>query len=153
IVLPGNYVALKDPAYTRGWTSVAMQKSADGFSAEIPASAQTHRALIRYRIRGRSAAQAIELPPPEDTQHNYAYFVYDGIPGWKGALDPTGDESQKRTVVSFAPEVMSQVQSYFLIAKIKEVENTTWYQQSRGKDYCYTGTFVADGKVYDHVPF
>src|ERR1044071_3603076 len=61
IVLPGSYVALKDPAYARGWTSVAMQKSGDSFSAEIPASAQTHRALIRYRIRGRNAGQAIEL--------------------------------------------------------------------------------------------
>jgi hypothetical protein len=45
------------------------------------------------------------------------------------------------------------VQSYFLIAKIKDVENATWYQPSRGKEYHYTGTFVADGKVYDHVPF
>jgi hypothetical protein len=153
IVLPGNYVALKDSAYARGWTSVPMQKAGDGFTAEIPAGVQTHRALIRYRIRGRNAGQAMELPPPEDTQHNYAYFVYDGIPGWKAALDPASDESQKRAMVQFTPEVMNQVQSYFLIAKIKEVENATWYQQARGKEYRYTGTFVADGKVYDHVPF
>ena len=49
IVLPGSYVALKDPAYARGWTSVAMQKSGDGFSA-APLR-QRRRAWSRDRQR------------------------------------------------------------------------------------------------------
>jgi hypothetical protein len=157
VVRPGNYVALKDPAYTRDWTALAMQKSADAhpqFSAEIPASVQTHRTLVRYRIRGRdSSGKAVAYPASGDSQPNYAYFVYDAIPAWKAALDPSSWDPRKNSVVQFPPEAMGQVQTYFLIAKISDVENVTWYQQSFDKQYHYTGTFVADGKVYDHVPF
>src|SRR3954454_4870142 len=41
VVEPGAYIERKDPGYTNGWISVAMQKSSGGqgsYSAELPAS-------------------------------------------------------------------------------------------------------------------
>src|ERR1019366_715124 len=46
---------------------------------------------------------------------------------------------------------MRRVQSYILIGKEQSIENVTWNERSRGKEYRYTGTLVVDGTVYDHV--
>ena len=48
---------------------------------------------------------------------------------------------------------MSRVQSYHLISSAAAVEKATWTEPTGGKEYRYTGTLVADGKVYDHVRF
>ncbi len=155
VVLPGNYISLKDAAYRSGWVQAPMKKAAgaEEWSAEIPSAVQTHRALVRYRIHARAGGKALDLPGKEDAQPNYAYFVYDGVPGWKAAIDPSSWDPRKRGATEFTSQVMSQIQSYFLIARLKEVESATWYQQSFDKEYRYTGTVVADGQVYDHVPF
>src|SRR6185503_6346164 len=61
IVNPGNYIELTNTAYTNlaNWISLPMNDAGtngdvtaadDTFSAEIPATMQTHRRLIRYRI-------------------------------------------------------------------------------------------------------
>src|SRR3954454_21060347 len=54
IVEPGAYVALKDSEYKSRWVSLHMRPNAtEGtFSAEIPSTVQTHRRLVRYRIKG-----------------------------------------------------------------------------------------------------
>jgi hypothetical protein len=115
---------------------------------------QTHRRLIRYRIsavdgQGHTATAS----DAKDSQPNFAYFVYDGVPGWSGAIDPESLNPKKRIAVKYGPEVMRRTQAYHLIAKNGDVEKATWLQRSQGKDYRYTGTLVFDGKVYDHVRF
>ena len=158
VVEPGKYIELKDPAYTKGWISVPMHEGGpDGeFSVELPASLQKHRRLIRYRI---AAGERIVAPDSADTQPNFAYFVYDGVPAWRAAINPDGNSPALRTPVTFSAELMSSVQVYQFIAKKSSVENTTWYQPSNIWDsqkrhqYSYTATIVAGGKVYDHVRF
>ena len=58
IVEPGHYVALKDRAYARGWTTIPMaridKKEAEiSYSAQLPATVQTNRRLVRYRIASK----------------------------------------------------------------------------------------------------
>src|SRR5687768_13626866 len=50
LVNPGAYVELKDPAYSKGWTSEPMKKTGEVHIAELPESLQKHRRIVRYRI-------------------------------------------------------------------------------------------------------
>jgi hypothetical protein len=164
VVEPGKYIALDDPDYAESWTEVALVKAprqktdADriAFTAELPPELQANRRLIRYRVYS-SAAKAVVAPAPDDAQQNFAYFVYDGIPAWRGAINPRGTGG-KQKVMTFQPEVMRSVQAYHLIAKQTAVENVTWlepkpFMSPAASEYEYTGTIVADGRVYDHVRF
>ena len=159
IVEPGQYVALQDPAFQSKWVSVPMEKfhSETRFSAQVPGSAQSHRRLIRYRFKGADAAGNSFLFPPapapdSDEVPNFAYFVYDGTAPWKAAIQPKGRGAHAR-VTEYPAEALNQVHSYILIAKAPEVGNATWYQRTMDKEYRYTGTFVAHGRVYDHINF
>jgi hypothetical protein len=160
VVEPGKYIAYTDRAYTAGWTSVTMEKfhSEKRFSAQIPASVQSHRRLIRYRFKAETADSKTFLfpatPEPEsDLSPNFAYFVYDGIPVWKATIQPNSRDARLSRVVEYPPSAMGQVHPYFLIAKSKDVGNATWFQRSTDKEYRYSGTLVAHGRVYDHVNF
>jgi hypothetical protein len=165
VVDPGRYIELKDPAYARSWVSVAMNdegREGDAFkgdgilTVELPASLQQPRRLVRYRISG---AGRVVAPEATDAEPNYAYFVYDGVPAWRGAIDPRGSDPELNASVTFSPEVLGSVQVYQFIAKKSSVENTTWFQPTDYRDdegrhqYRYTGTIVAGGKVYDHVRY
>ena len=164
IVEPGKYIDLQDPAYTESWTGVALSKApqekSEGahvvLAAELPSELQRHRRLIRYRIYS-TETKAVVAPASQDTQRNFAYFVYDGIPEWRGAINPKGSGQQGK-IVRFEPNVMRSVQAYHLIAKQRSIENVTWYDPKRFMDpsaseYEYTGTLIADGEAYDHVRF
>ena len=163
LVDPGQYIALQDLGFKSNWISISMNldgKSGDAvagdktYSATLPAELQDHRRLVRYRIAIVDARDhELIAPPPEDTQPNFAYFVYNGVPGWSGAIDRQSADPKRRQPTLFSSEVMRSVQTYHLIAKSSAVEKATWYEQSGGKDYKYTGTLVCDGKVYDHVRF
>lgn len=155
---PGQYIALKDPNYQAGWVSVPMTKTGDGrdarFEASIPGSVQAHRRLVRYRFRVMDkGARKLSVPSDKDPEPNFAYFSYDGIPPWKAAIQPGSSDPNRGKVVEFTTNVMAQVQSYFLLSKKRDIENATWYERSPSKDYVYTGTFVSNGEVYDHVGF
>src|SRR5687768_11593398 len=95
IIEPGKYIALTDPAFRLGWRSMRMEKfhSENRFSAQIPASVQSHRRLIRYRFKGEDSNSTPFLfpakPSPESEDlPNFAYFVYDGTPTWNAAINP-----------------------------------------------------------------
>jgi hypothetical protein len=157
LVDAGHYIELSDPAYRKGWVSVAMNAGPDGtYSAELPASLQQHRRLVRYRI---AVDDRVVAPQPDDTQSNFAYFVYDGVPAWRAAVNPAGDDPASRAPTTFSAALMNSVQVYHFLAKKSSVEKTTWHEPSdiwnpRSRhEYKYTGTIVADGKVYDHVRF
>src|SRR6185436_14639334 len=144
---------LKDAAYASRWTVLPMGRTGpeteQRFRAQIPATVQTHRRLVRYRFKvTENAGKKVSLPLAADPEPNFAYFVYNGIPPWKGAIQPRGRDAAKSEVREFGTNVMSQVQAYFLIGKAREVEGATWHEQSHDQAYKYTGTFVADGIVY-----
>ena len=158
VVPPGKYVAKADARYLKDWTSVPLLRGAAGErTAEIPGTLQKHRHLVRYRIRSMPA-NVVVAPPSGDAQGNYAYFVYDGVPAWRGAINPRGDAAE-RELKTFSPEQLTRVPVYHWIARQDAVENVMWHESSGvfGGDarhaYQYTGTMVSDGVVYDHVRF
>jgi hypothetical protein len=124
------------------------------FQAEMPAMVQRNRTLVRYRLSVQdSAGKSHEAPGLNEVPPNEAYFVYDGMPGWTGAIDPRSNDPRLANAVTFPPEAMQRVQAYYLIGKKRSIENATWREQSQGKEYKYTGTLVVDGEVFDHVGF
>ncbi|MBI3417015.1 MAG: CotH kinase family protein [Verrucomicrobia bacterium] len=163
LVDPGKYIALTDAEYKTKWVSVPMNEDGKNgeaiagekiYSATLPAELQIHRRLVRYRITVVDTTEhTATAPAADDSQSNFAYYVYNGVPGWSGAIDSKSSDSKKRQATQFTPEVMRSVQTYQLIAKSAAVEKATWFEQARGKDYKYTGTLVFDSQVYDHVRF
>lgn len=160
IVEPGNYIELGNPAYTRGWqrltpTNVAV--AAKEFLFQIPSEVQKHRRLVRYRLVESSTGQRC-YPATNDSVPNAAWFVYDGIPPWKGAINPNG-EGAERESVTVSAQAMRRVQAYHLLADKKSVENSTWLQPTAWggpgrKEYRANGTLVSDdGTVYEGVRF
>jgi len=158
LVDPGSYIELTDPAYMTNWTAVAMNDAGVNgdefpgdsiYSVELPASLQTHRRLVRYRIAASdSAGASITVPYADDPQPNFAYFVYDGVPAWQGAVRPG-----VTPLVMFGTNVMRRLPVIHLISKKSAVENATWFSRYAGDLYLWTGTLVFDGKVYDHVHY
>lgn len=154
---PGGYVELNNVAFRWNWHTLPMKpgqrsKNTMLFTAELPASWQVNRRLIRYCFSAwDTSGSAFTIPYPKDTISNYAYFVHDGLPAWTGAIDPRSSNPRLRTPVTFDTNVMWRVQSYFLIGKEQSIENVTWRERSRGNEYKYTGTLVADGVAYDPV--
>ncbi|HLH53601.1 MAG TPA: CotH kinase family protein [Verrucomicrobiae bacterium] len=159
VVDPGAYIELQDAAFTNKWVSAPMLPAGESqnvatFHAEIPASVQKHRRLIRYRVRAQSSSgRTLVAPDFGMVPPNLAYFVYDGIPSWTGAIDPRGNDSGLAAPMTFPPEEMRRVQAYHLLGKRRSIENASWREPTQGKEYRYTGTLVVDGEVFDHVGY
>lgn len=158
---PGAYIELQDPAFRKVWTEAPMVRDpvppgadagGNSFSLDLPGAVQTPRRLVRYRFRGNDAqGHEMRYPVPGEVRTNFAYFVYDGVPGWSGALEPRSTDARRREPAVFSPAVMRRVQSYHLLARQDTVEKVTWRERTSDSEYRYTGTLVADGVVYDHV--
>ena len=147
IVAAGAYIRLKDPAFENplNWQSIPLFDNgtngdslpADGiYTAFVPASVQVHRRLIRYRITATdSSGKKIRVPYSDDTQPNFAYFVYNQIPTY-GAYD------------------FNKIQAVpvcHLLARADDVDyNINRYA---GDSYKNTGTLVYNHIVYDHIGF
>ncbi|PYI89717.1 MAG: hypothetical protein DME26_00645, partial [Verrucomicrobia bacterium] len=104
VIDPGKYIALGDREFEKSWAATKMDGSeqkgaktagASLFTAELPASIQKHRRLVRYRIVSARDNKII-APGPDDAQPNFAYFVYDGVPAWKGAINPKSPDPKLR---------------------------------------------------------
>ncbi len=164
IVNPGQYIELTDAAYTNAanWIVVAMNDAGingdatpndDTFSAQIPASVQQHRRLVRYRLTvtdrlGKSAT----VPYAEDAQPNFAYFVYDGVPAWRGAVRP-GAADALGTVVNYSSNTMGRLPVFHLIGRSNTIATATWFSRYGGDAYQWLGTLVYDGQVLDHIRY
>lgn len=158
VVEPGSYISLMDSRYHMSWTDVRMNDAGrdgdaiagdDVYSAELPGSIQVHRRLIRYRITVMDGTgQGLIVPYADDPQPNFAYFVYDGVPPWRGAVQPG-----VTPVVEYGTDVMRSLPVYHLISKKSDVETATWLEKYGGEDYKWYGTLVYDGDVYDHVRY
>jgi hypothetical protein len=166
IVDPGKYVALKDPEFQQNWTKIEMQDASPDLqraghhvlTARMPPELQKHRRLVRYRIRSAADNRAI-APSPDDAQPNFAYFVYDGVPTWNGAVNPKSTDQGLRLPAAYSSEALQRVAVYHFISRKSSVENATWLEPTpwevrEGRNiYKYTGTLVYEGTVYDHVSF
>jgi len=121
----------------------------DVYSVQVPVDVQVHRSLIRYRIVAADGLNASAIAPcADDPQPNFAYFVYDGVPAWRGAVQPG-----VTPVIEFPAEVMQSLPVYHLISKKSDVEDCTWLSKYGGSDYLWYGTLVYDGEVYDHIRY
>ena len=159
-VNPGSYIRKTDAAYTSIWTPLVMNDSGtngdvlpgDGiFSTTIPAAVQTHRRLVRYRILATDALGGnITVPYADDEQPNFAYFVYNGVPSWSGAIQP-GAAGVRGAVNTFTPAVLNTIPPWHLIADELDVTNCQYNGGFDGQRF--TGTIVYDGRVYDHIQF
>jgi hypothetical protein len=162
IVEPGSYIRITDPEYDTDWNTLEMhddgldgdeQSGDDIFTVELPGNFQVHRRLIRYRIEViDSIGNDVNVPYTDDPQPNFAYFVYDGVPAWRGAIRP-GDDGPLGEVVEYGPEVMNSLPVYHLISRKSDVEDCTWFDKYGGSDYKWYGTLVYDGEVYDHIRY
>ena len=156
---PGAYVELNDAAYQTSWAALAMNDSGlDGdaasgdsiYTVTLSADTQMHRRLVRYRILAKNMGGGqVVAPFPEDPQPNFAYFVYNGVPSWTGAVIPSGGFPP----VTYGTNVMRRLPVYHLISKKDSVETATWREKYGGDLYKWWGTLVYDGVVYDHIRY
>ncbi len=156
IVAPGAYVRKTDAFYATAWTSLPMYDdgthgdaaAADGiYAALVPASVQTHRRLIRYRILATdTTARSITVPYADDGSPNFAYFVYDGVPAWSGAFKPG-----ITAPVVYSPGLQASLPTYHLIANATDVTNSQYNSSYNGQRFL--GTLVYNGVVHDHIQF
>ena len=160
VVEPGSYIRLTDAAYTAGanWTAVAMVDDGTNgdatagdalYTARIPAAVQTHRRLVRYRIRATdSGGRVTPAPCADDPVPNFAYFVYNGVPDWQGALQPGATP-----VLAFPAATLTNIPVYHLIANNSDVINCQYNSAYNDDVYRWYGTLVYNGKVYDHIGY
>lgn len=159
---PGAYVRFDTPEYRTNWTAVNMNDSGQAgdaiagdanYAAVLPPELQLHRRLVRYRIRATDTRGAqVLVPYADDAGRNFAYFTYDGVPDWTGAVRP-GAAGTNGTTYTIPAGEMNRLPVYHLIARKQDVEDATWRDRSRGDEYFWTGTLVYDGLVYDHIRF
>ncbi|MEZ5330110.1 MAG: CotH kinase family protein [Verrucomicrobiales bacterium] len=157
VIDPGEYIRLTDETYETSWVDVPMNDSGEAgdatagddiFTATLPAEVQVHRRLVRYRITVADTEEnSVRIPFNDDTQPNFAYFVYNGVPDWEGSLRP-GSEP----VVTYPASALTQVPVYHLISLESDVLRCHYTGPNDGV-YRYYGTFVYDGDVYDHVRY
>ena len=157
VVEPGNYIRLTDSRYESDWTEIPMNDSGnsgdensadDVWTVQIPGSVQKNRHLIRYKIRIEDGLnKTITVPYSDDPQPNFAYYCYNGVPDWKGALRP-GSTS----VVTYSSETLTKVPVYHMIARESDVIGCM-YNDSTGsaRTYRYLASVVYEGEVYDHM--
>jgi hypothetical protein len=153
---PGSYIRLTDATYATSWTTVQMKDnglSGDAtagdsiYTVRLPANVQTNRRLVRYKITfSDSLGNTATVPYADDQQPNFAYYVYSGLPAWKGAFRPGST-----TLQTFPTTLLDDLPVYSLIANGTDVINS---QYSGGSDAVrFRGTFVYNGVVYDHIEF
>jgi len=165
LVHPGSYIEIDDPEYETNWTDANSPMTDDGtagdevagdsiYTVVLSRSLHTNRLLVRYRITATdNTGLSITGPYTHDPQPNFAYFVYDGVPGWSGAIDPNSSDPVKNQVVYYSPNVLTRIPVYHLITKEDSVLHCQWIDKYGGDLYKWNGTFVYDGDVYDHIRY
>ena len=164
IVAPGTYIRKADAAFNAATSWITLEMLDNGtagdavagdsiFTALIPASVQVHRRLIRYQITVTdSLANSIRVPYADDEQPNFAYFVYDALPAWSGALRPTAFNAFAATPVQDFPQSLLQsIEPWHLIANEANIISCQYDSGFNGATF--TGTLVHRRRVYDHITY
>jgi hypothetical protein len=177
LVDPGHYIRYQysnsnnqrfvDGEYNDNWIDVPMvddgtagdeQAGDDVYTVRMPRDLQTHRRLVRYCITARDQSGAfLKVPYDDDPQPNFAYFCYDDVPAWSGAIKPGSSNAAQAQVVTCPAEVMRSLPVYHLIAKHEDIEDCQFNPISDARCneeagwYQWTGTLVYDSVVYDHI--
>ncbi|MBI3875673.1 MAG: lamin tail domain-containing protein [Verrucomicrobia bacterium] len=147
VVEPGRYIRKSDPEFAKSWREFAMRGDGHGmFTATVPGEFQVHRRLLRYRVRVEQPEFATTLPYEGDASPNFAWFCYNGVPAWTGASQPG-----KTPPLTFSSEFLGTLPTYHLIANRSDVERSQW--DGGANKQRFTGTFVYEGRVYDHIQF
>ncbi len=160
VVEPGQYISLTDAAYREQWTAVAMADAGHHlYVADLPATLNQHRRLIRYRVQATDQqSQTITVPYADDPQPNFAYFVYNGVPPWTGAIAPGRGGSQQQ-FLTYDFNAMRPLPVYQLISKSSAIQDAQFLPDSSlktgypGHDFLWQGTLVYNGEVYDHIRY
>lgn len=160
VVAPGAYIRIEDPAYLTQWITLAMTPTGDDrYSVEMPPGARLHRHLVRYRVSAIDhGGRSVLVPYGDDPQPNFAYFVYDGIPIWHGAIRPGAADIQGQ-VQAYDFNTMRPLPVYHFLARRTDVEDAQFIPNSQreegymGGEYLWQGTLVYNGQVYDHIGF
>ncbi|MBN2842688.1 MAG: CotH kinase family protein, partial [Sedimentisphaerales bacterium] len=177
-VLPGSYVpatlpnypqtqpaTIANPAYdaTASWVSMTMNDlgtdgdnvAGDGvYSVTVPGTLQQHRHLLRYRIAaGDNSNKSITVPYDDDSQRNFAWFTYNGIPGWSGAIDPYSSDSAYKTKRTFSAELMNSVPAIHLLSRNADVMACQYNSSYDNTSYYFSGTIIYNGRVYDNIHY
>ncbi|MFN0126395.1 MAG: lamin tail domain-containing protein [Verrucomicrobiales bacterium] len=155
---PGAYIRLSDALWKTKWESLDMNdRGTDGdsaadddiFTAVIPATVQIHRRLVRYRLRAWDGAlDEIQVPYADDDCPNFAYFCYDGVPAWTGAVRPGVTPAD-----TFSAATMAKVRAWHLLANATDVQNCQYNNGFNDGTYRFQGAMVVGDRVYDHVRF
>jgi len=157
LVEPGNYIRLTDAAYETNWTDVAMVDDGTGsdliagdsiYTGVMAGTFQVHRRLVRYRITVEDiGGTAVQTPFADDESPNFAYFCYDGVPDWTGSKRPGNLPN-----ATYSADALDDVAVYHLITRESDVILCQWTGPTDSV-YRYLGTWVYDGKVYDHMRY
>ncbi|MDI6448632.1 lamin tail domain-containing protein [Anaerobaca lacustris] len=164
---PGDYISIGDVRYRNEWTFVDMRDDGlegdatagdDIYTVVLPAELQMHRRLVRYKIVAITPTGSLRTAPyDDDPQPNFAYFVYNGVPAWRGAIRP-GSSGTTGQVVAYSPQVLTSLPVYHVIADRQDVADALYMPGAKkgqygGSDYPWSATLVYDGRVYDHIRF
>ncbi len=158
LVEPGDYFHKEDDGrYDVDWTDVPMVDDGTGgdlvagdstFTGVMPGSFQVHRRLVRYRITVEDGlGAAVRTPYADDESPNFAYFCYDGVPDWTASKRPGVEPT-----LTYPSAALDDVAVYHMISKESDVIQCQ-YSGSNDGVYRYLGTWVYDGKVYDHMRY
>ena len=163
LVYPGSYIELNDAEYETNWTSLPMTDNGTSgdeyandsiYTVVVPGSLHTHRMLVRYRITATDkTGLSVTGPYAHDPQPNFAYFVYDGVPDWYGAIDADNEDPLLSKIIYYGSFSLTKVPVYHLISKKDSVEHAIWLDKYGGDLYKWYGTLVYDGEVYDHIRY
>ncbi len=158
VVDAGNYIRKSDARYESEWVTLPMADDGVGadavagdatYSVALPAEIQIHRRLVRYRITvSDRLANRVQTPYADDTQGNFAYFVYDGVPEWTGADRPGETEP-----VTYGTDITRSLPAFHLISLESDVLASNYNTSYNTGDFRFEGTLVAGGKVYDHIRY
>lgn len=158
IVEPGAYIRLTDAAWSTAWVSLDMNDTGvngdataddDIFTTVIPATVQLHRRLVRYRLRCWDGALAeVRVPYADDDCPNFAYFCYDGVPPWTGAVRPGVTPAE-----TFSASTMAKVRPWHLLSNATDVQNCQYNPAFNDGTYRFEGALVLGDTVYDHVHY
>lgn len=163
VVEPGAYIGLEDPLYASKWENLPMtpqgapDPSGQTYVVELPAALQVHRRLVRYRIHAADAqGTVITVPYADDPQPNFAYFVYDGVPPWQGAIRPNRSDrapTHLGKVETYNFSAMRPLPVYHLISTEEDFDDALSSSGYEGSEYLWQGTLVYNGDVYDHIRY